>query len=61
MKLSPVFEKLLDGWLAQGFELVSLETLAKRLVPQALPRCPVMLGELPGRSGTLLLQGERLA
>ncbi len=57
MKLSAVFERLLAGWQAQGYELVPLRTLAQSLDLTRLPRCEVVRGELPGRSGTLMLQG----
>ena len=53
-----VFDRLLSGWKAQGYDLVSLRTLFETLDPQALPRHEVVYGEVPGRSGTLALQGE---
>lgn len=59
MKLSNVFEQLLRGWKAQGYELVSLRDYAYSLDLTALPRHQVVMGEIPGRSGTLALQGER--
>lgn len=57
MKLLPVFERLLAGWRAQGYQLVSTRELFNRLDVQALPRYQVTMGEIPGRSGTLALQG----
>ncbi|CAB1369231.1 polysaccharide deacetylase family protein [Denitratisoma oestradiolicum] len=57
MKLMPVFDRLLAGWKAQGYELVSLNAVRNSLDPAKLPRHEVRLGEIPGRSGTLLLQG----
>ncbi|MBI2311024.1 MAG: 4-deoxy-4-formamido-L-arabinose-phosphoundecaprenol deformylase [Betaproteobacteria bacterium] len=57
MKLAPVFERLLAGWKAMGFELVSLRQLFEGLEARRLPRHEVTLGEIPGRSGTLALQG----
>jgi len=57
MKLAPVFERLLAGWKQQGYELVSMQKLHAGLDIDQLPRHEVMLGEIPGRSGTLLLQG----
>lgn len=59
MKLSGVFDQLLRGWKAQGYELVSLQDYALSLDLPALPRHQVVMGEIPGRSGTLALQGER--
>jgi peptidoglycan/xylan/chitin deacetylase (PgdA/CDA1 family) len=57
MKLLPVLEKLLTTWQAQGYALVSLATLAAGLDRAELPRCEMIRGQLPGRSGTLMLQG----
>lgn len=53
----PVLEALLDGWKAQGHELVSLGTLAESLDTRALPRHSVVGGPVMGRSGDLALQG----
>lgn len=57
MKLLPVLEKLLEGWKAQGYELVSLGSLYESLEPEALPLHAVDEAALPGRSGTLAVQG----
>ena len=57
-RLAPVFEQLLAGWRAQGWRLVSTRTLYESLHALALPRCEVGPGEIPGRSGTVLLQGR---
>ncbi|HEX5393947.1 MAG TPA: polysaccharide deacetylase family protein [Rhodocyclaceae bacterium] len=57
MKLASVFEKLLLGWKQQGYELVSTNTLRDGLDLAALPRHEIVWGEVPGRSGDLLLQG----
>jgi peptidoglycan/xylan/chitin deacetylase (PgdA/CDA1 family) len=59
MKLAPVFERLLEGWRAQGYELVTLENYFCALDPKQLPHHDVVLGEILGRSGTLALQGGR--
>jgi peptidoglycan/xylan/chitin deacetylase (PgdA/CDA1 family) len=59
MRLKGVFYKLLKGWREQGYELVSTETLFGHLERQALPYYHAIEGEVPGRSGTLLLQGAR--
>jgi peptidoglycan/xylan/chitin deacetylase (PgdA/CDA1 family) len=58
MRLSNVFEKLLTGWREQGYQLVALNDVAIQLNVASLPRCEMIRGELPGRSGTLMLQGE---
>lgn len=54
--LLPAFEKLLDGWKAQGYELVSLGSLFEALDASRLPRHEVVRGELPG-GGRIMLQG----
>jgi peptidoglycan/xylan/chitin deacetylase (PgdA/CDA1 family) len=48
------FEALLAGWAAQGYEVVALGALA---APRELPVHEVVYGSVPGRSGTLALQG----
>ncbi len=58
MRLSNVFEKLLAGWREQGYQLVAMNDIAQRLNVASLPRCEMVRGELPGRSGTLMLQGD---
>ena len=58
-KLQPLFERLLAGWQAQGYELVCTEALFRALPPR-LPLCEVVYGEVPGRSGTLALQGKEI-
>ena len=57
MKLAPVMENLLRGWKQQGYTLTSLRTLRAGLDPAKLPRHAIRWGEVPGRSGELLLQG----
>lgn len=58
MRLAPVFEQLLVGWKAQGYQLVSMRALYETLQALALPRCEVGQGSVPGRSGKLLCQGR---
>lgn len=58
-KLLPMFEELLAGWKAQGYELVCSEAIFRALPPN-LPVCEVRYGEVPGRSGTLALQGKEI-
>ncbi len=57
-KLGPLFERVIKGWRAQGYELVSLGALYRSLGP--LPRHEVVYGEVPGRSGRLAVQGKEL-
>lgn len=56
MKLLPVMRRLLDGWIAQGHELVSMATLCASLDRDQLPSCRVVAGTVPGRSGELACQ-----
>lgn len=58
MRLRAVFEKLLVGWREQGYELVATETVHKNLDRAHLPYFAADNAVLPGRSGTLLLQGK---
>jgi undecaprenyl phosphate-alpha-L-ara4FN deformylase len=57
MKLSPVLEKLLEGWKAQGYQLVAMRSLVEATDPGTIPLHSVVDGPVPGRSGTLALQG----
>jgi undecaprenyl phosphate-alpha-L-ara4FN deformylase len=57
MKLLPIFERLLQGWRAQGYELVSMRTLFDSLQTAHLPAMSVESGSVPGRSGMLAVQG----
>jgi len=58
MKLMPAFEALLRGWREMGYELVPLREVFNELKPRLLPRHELIQGEIPGRSGTLALQGK---
>lgn len=55
-KLAPIFEQLLKGWLAQGYELASMADQYRRIGNAPLPGLPMQWGELPGRSGELIVQ-----
>ena len=57
-RLEPAFDALLAGWKAQGWELVSLRDYFDALPTKDLPRHEVAVGPVPGRSGSLALQGE---
>lgn len=61
MALMPVFEKLLAGWKAQGYELVATRDMAATLNRKSLPVHEVVMAEIHGRSGTLALQGPLIA
>ena len=58
MKLAPLFERLLQGWRAQGYELVATRELYASLETGKLPRHEIALGKLPGSSETLMLQNK---
>ena len=60
-KLMPVFERLLDGWRAQGHRFASLAQVAANLDATTLPRCRAAIGAVPGRSGQLAVQGSAIA
>ncbi|HEX7965880.1 MAG TPA: polysaccharide deacetylase family protein [Gammaproteobacteria bacterium] len=60
MALKPVFEKLLVGWKSQGYALVATRDLAAGLDRARLPVYEVVMGEIPGRSGTLAVQRRKL-
>ena len=57
MKLAPAFDRLLAGWKAQGYDLVRLRSMRDGLDIAHLPRHELAMAEIPGRSGTLLVQG----
>ncbi|MCW3481179.1 4-deoxy-4-formamido-L-arabinose-phosphoundecaprenol deformylase [Neisseriaceae bacterium JH1-16] len=61
MKLLATFDRLLAGWKAQGYKLVSTAEQFAALDAANLPRCRVEMGEIPGRSGTLALQGAAIS
>lgn len=60
MKLRPVFQRLLEGWCAQGHSLISLATLQASQQSNVLPKHRIELGRVPGRSGWLAVQGQRV-
>lgn len=60
-RLSPVFATLLSGWRAQGYTLTTLRDYAQGMSLGTLPKHSIINGELPGRSGTMALQGEAVA
>ncbi|MBI5900104.1 MAG: 4-deoxy-4-formamido-L-arabinose-phosphoundecaprenol deformylase [Rhodocyclales bacterium] len=58
LKFGDTLERLLTGWREQGYEMVSLGTLRDAIDPTQLPRHEILWGEVPGRSGRLMVQGE---
>lgn len=59
MRLGNVIEKLIPGWKEQGYRLVATREQYASLDRTALPYHEVVQGSVPGRSGTLMLQGSR--
>lgn len=57
-KLLPAFERLLYAWRQRGVQLTDLGTYFETLGVSALPRCSIVEGSVPGRSGTLALQAS---
>jgi peptidoglycan/xylan/chitin deacetylase (PgdA/CDA1 family) len=51
----PAFDALLAGWRAQGHDLGTLAALHATLGPAPLPQRPLSWGQVPGRSGELVL------
>jgi peptidoglycan/xylan/chitin deacetylase (PgdA/CDA1 family) len=54
-KLAPIFEALLSGWKAQGYQLASMADYYEKIKHAALPEYPLQWGEVPGRSGELIV------
>jgi len=52
------FERLLRTWRARGVQLTDLVTYAGTLDINKLPRCKIVEGSVPGRSGVLALQAH---
>jgi hypothetical protein len=52
------FERLLRTWRARGVHLTDLATYAGTLDIKKLPRCRIVEGSVPGRSGALASQAS---
>ncbi|MBZ4194778.1 MAG: polysaccharide deacetylase family protein [Candidatus Contendobacter sp.] len=59
LKFLSIIDRLLTGWCHQGYGLGGLRTLAGTMDFSDLPQHDVIAGTVPGRSGTLLVQGDR--
>ena len=57
MQLLPVFDQLLQGWRTQGYRLGTSKAIFDQLDLKQLPVHTITRGSVPGRSGTLMLQG----
>lgn len=55
-KLAPIFERLLAGWQAQAYDCVAMADYYQAVKEKDLPIYPITWGELPGRSGELIVQ-----
>jgi peptidoglycan/xylan/chitin deacetylase (PgdA/CDA1 family) len=55
------FERLLRAWRGRGVELTDLGGYAGGTDVSRLPRCPIMLGTVEGRSGSLAVQGQSVS
>lgn len=58
LKFLPILDRLLMGWRDQGYCLGALRTLAGETHLNALPAHVVIDGVVPGRTGTLFVQGS---
>ena len=58
MRLLPAFLRMLEGWTAQGYALVSLGEYIGRFDRAALPRHRVVMAPVEGRSGLVACQGS---
>jgi peptidoglycan/xylan/chitin deacetylase (PgdA/CDA1 family) len=61
MRLLGAFEALLQKWRAAGAQISGMRALHARSLAQQLPCQAVIMGEVPGRSGLLALQGPAQA
>lgn len=55
------FKRLLEGWRARGFAIVDIAGAFAALDVARLPRCEIVEGTVPGRSGLLACQGRTVA
>src|SRR5690606_41100510 len=51
MKLAPAFEKLLTGWLEQGYSIVAMQDIADQLDRDTLPHHQIIRGRSEERRG----------
>ncbi|MDQ2818852.1 MAG: polysaccharide deacetylase family protein [Pseudomonadota bacterium] len=56
-KLAPIFEQLLSGWRAQGYDLASMADYYDKIKALPLPQRGLSWGQVPGRSGELIVPG----
>jgi hypothetical protein len=58
MKMLPVMESLLTGWLDQGFHLGTMADGYRTLDVARLPHREIVWAQVPGRSGRLACEGR---
>lgn len=56
-----VMDKLLTTWKQRGCEIGSTMQLRERLDINTLPRHKMLMAEIPGRSGTVAVQGDLIS
>ena len=56
-KLAPIFDQLLSGWRAQGYILASMGDYYDKIKDLPLPLRRPGWGQVPGRSGELIVPG----
>jgi hypothetical protein len=56
-KLGPIFDQLLSGWRAQGYQLASMADYYEKIKDLPLPQRALGWGQVPGRSGDLIVPG----
>ena len=59
-KLAPIFEQLLSGWRAQGYDLASMADYYVKIKDHPLPQRRLAWGQVPGRSGELIVPGAEM-
>jgi len=59
-KWLPIFEQLLQGWQAQGYDLVSMQQYLQALDVSALPHQEVVMREVEGRVGKLAVAADSM-
>jgi undecaprenyl phosphate-alpha-L-ara4FN deformylase len=59
-KLLPAFDAMLSGWKTQGYRLGTVRDIYSDLALAQIPTHALERGTVPGRSGTLMVQGARI-
>jgi peptidoglycan/xylan/chitin deacetylase (PgdA/CDA1 family) len=60
MRLLPILRELIEGWIGQGYDLVSLRALHARIKVDDLRIHSVVSGSIAGRSGAVVMQGPEM-